>query len=79
MNGILYDNLNDIEKGVNMSRQPEQLRQYWLGYRACDTHIYECGLESASEEYSYGLSGKTYAYCRGWLARLNKLREHMGR
>lgn len=62
-----------------MSRQPEQLRQYWLGYRACDVHIYEFGLESASEEYTYGLSGKSYAYCKGWLARLNKSQYHTGR
>lgn len=62
-----------------MSRQPEQLRQYWLGYRACDAHIYKFGLESASEEYTYGLSGRSCAYCRGWLACLNKSWDRMGR
>lgn len=79
MNTMPYTNLNDIEKGANMPRQPEQLRQYWLGYRACDAHIYEFGLESASEEYVYGLSGMPYAYCKGWLACLNKSRDRMGR
>lgn len=79
MNGIPYANLNGIEKGVNMSRQPEQLRQYWLGYRACDVHIYEFGFQSASEKYTYCLSGRPYAYCKGWFARLNKSRDRVGR
>lgn len=44
----------------------DYMRRYWQGYRACKAHVYDCRRDSATSAYTYGLNGKSAAYCRGW-------------
>lgn len=44
----------------------DYMRRYWQGYRACRQHVYGCGRGSAANAYTYGLNGKSNAYCSGW-------------
>lgn len=51
------------------------MRDYWTGYRACKSRVFNCGASSAMVEYAYGLNGKSDAYCRGWGRHLEYLRD----
>jgi ribosome modulation factor len=48
------------------------MKSYWAGYRAAKDDAYGCGLETAWNNYDYGLAGKSDAYCRGYRAYLNQ-------
>lgn len=41
-------------------------KSYWMGYRAAKAMDYNCGFDAVCSEYSYGLSGKSDSFCRGW-------------
>lgn len=47
-------------------------RDYWRGYAHAKRLAFEGGMGCAREAYCYGLNGRSPAYCRGFLAYIER-------
>lgn len=47
-------------------------REYWMGYNHAKRLAFECSIGYAREVYYYGLNGKSPAYCRGFMAYIER-------